>query len=139
MLDLMKIRKLPDVVIDGIYEYIPYHILVFLTKENYLKYHSVIKDKIPSNNYENYIRYMIRQDNDFVFKHILNENGQKWRKIKKYYYQYCIYLNYLYFIDAYCIDNESRKCRNVLLCFMEEHDLNKNKHKKKITTNVRWR
>ena len=66
-----KINKLPNELINLIKEYIPKQKLAFTNKTNYLLYHKLIKSTIK--NYENYIRDMIRRDNDFVFNLILRE------------------------------------------------------------------
>jgi hypothetical protein len=75
---------------------------------------------------------MIRQDNDFVFQHLLIENSKIWINMKKYNYRRAVYLNYLYFVEAYCIENESSKCREKLIQFFIEQGLSKNRHKKNI-------
>ena len=82
---------------------------------------------------------MIRRDFDFVFEQIIKENYIVWLKNKKYIYKNMKYVNYMYFLIDYCIENESDKCRLTLLKFLKEHNLCQNKHKKNIFMNIRWR
>ena len=71
------INKLPhDIVNYKIKQFIPKKAFVFTNKENYILYHSLIKQNIK--NYENYIRDTIRRDNFFVFERIVRENYNKW-------------------------------------------------------------
>ena len=130
---------LPEVIIDIIKCYLPKICIIFLTKENYLNNHYLIRPFIPKNKIENYIRYMLRRDYDFVFKQILIENYKKWFDIKKYIYKNIIYTNYIYFIKDYCIENESNKCRNLINSFLKEHGLCQNQYKNNIIKNKRWK
>jgi hypothetical protein len=130
-----NISKLPDEIISIIKEYMPNFFLVFTNKNNYVSYHNFTRPYI--NNYENYIRDVIRRDNEFVFERIINENYEKWTKITKYLYKYMVFNNYLYFIIYYCIENESNNCRKILDIFLKEHGLCKNLHKKNVIKYIR--
>lgn len=134
-----NINKLPSELIDIIYLYIPNSITVFLTKEKYIKEHILIRDMIPKKNIEKYIRTMIKQDNDFVFKQLLVENFERWLKMKKYYYKESIYSNYLTFLISFSIDNNSNKCRELITKLFEEEGLSKNQHKKNNVRYIRWK
>ena len=81
---LKNIDSLPDVLIIEIYEYIPKTVKLFLTKENYLQYHYLLKEYInkKNKNIEKYFRTMVRQDNDFVFQELLVENYKKIPNVK---------------------------------------------------------
>lgn len=138
--DLLKnIDKLPLELVDIVYSYIPKSVTIFLSKQNYIKDHHLIRKLINKRNIEQYIRTMIRQDNDFVFKQLLVENYNRWLNMKNYYYKECIYANYLNFLDSYTIDNESTKCRKILINFIEEEGLGKNQHKKNRYRYIRWK
>jgi hypothetical protein len=136
---LKNVDKLPDDMIYEIYAYLPKIVTMFLTKENYLKDHHLLKTLTNKRHIENYIRTMVRQDNEFVFKQLLVENHHRWIQMTKYYYKNCIYSNYLTFIESYAIDNESTKCRRLLCEFLLELGLSKNQHKKNIVKYIRWR
>jgi hypothetical protein len=138
---LKNIDSLPDVLIIEIYEYIPKIVKLFLTKENYLQYHYLLKEYInkKNKNIEKYFRTMVRQDNDFVFQELLVENYKKWFNMTNYYYNSCIYRNYITFIESYAIENESIKCRKIINNLFEELGLSKNQHKKNIIKYIRWK
>jgi hypothetical protein len=82
---------------------------------------------------------MIRQDNDFVFKQLLVENRKRWFEMTKWYYKSCIYSNYITFLEMYALDNESKKCRNLITELFEEQGLSKNQHKKNVIKYIRWK
>jgi hypothetical protein len=130
-------KRLPVELVRYIKEYIPKKSFVFTNRENYNLYHSLIKPSIVE--YENYIRAMIRQDNEFVFKKIIEENITKWYEIRQYKYKNMIFNNYLYFVMNFCIENESNNCRKTILEFLKEHGLGKNLHKKNIVKYIKWK
>ena len=132
-----KIENLPDELIRLIKEYIPIIVIVFTNKENYYLYHSYIKKYII--NYETYIRDTIRRDHSFTFNKILEENYKKWLNTKKYIYKNIIYINYIYFIIDYCIENLSTQCRNIIIFFLKQNGLCQNQHKKNISKHIRWK
>jgi len=134
---LKNILKLPDSLIKIIEEFIPKSKLIFISKENYIKYHLLTKKLIK--NYENYIRDIIRRDNYFVFEFIIAENYKKWLEIKQYKYKNMIFKNYLYFLINYCIENDCNNCRNVISNFLNFHGLGKNLHKKNVVKYIRWK
>ena len=132
-----KINKLPYEIIDIIKEYIPKQKLAFTNKSNYLLYHNSLKRNIK--NYDNYIRDMIRRDNEFVFKLIVSENYKKWYEIKQYRYKNMVFTNYLYFAINYCIEHDSNNCRNSIDNFLKQQGLGKNLHKKNVIKYIRWK
>ena len=134
-----NVNNLPDVLIDIINAYIPKVVKIFLTKENYIKDHYLIRNMINKRNIEKYIRSMVRQDNDFVLKQLLVENYQRWSNMRNYYYKESIYSNYVNFLDSYAIDNDSSKCRKIIKDLFEELGLSKNQHKKKLMKYIRWK
>jgi hypothetical protein len=82
---------------------------------------------------------MIRQDNDFVFKQLLVENRKRWFEMTKWYHKNYIYSNYITFLEMYALDNESKKCRNLITELFEEQGLSKNQHKKNVIKYIRWK
>jgi hypothetical protein len=70
---------------------------------------------------------------------LLVENYNRWLNMRKYYYQESIYGNYLNFLESYAIDNQSTKCRKLLLKLFEEEGLSKNQHKKNTIRYIRWK
>ena len=133
-----NLNKLPIEIIDIIKKYMPRLTFVFLNKEYYIKYHYLFTESIKSKS-ENYIRTMIRQDNDFVINNLFYESSIKWISMHNYYYKDCIYMNYLYFLLHYSIDNDSEKCVKLLNNLIKELGFKKNQHKKKTIRYIRWK
>ena len=134
-----NINELPRELLDIVHSFIPDVVSVFLNKQQYLEKHYLIRHFINKRNIENYIRSMIRQDNDFVFRQLLAENWEKWLSMKKCYYKNGIYANYLIFVSDYCLENESTKCRKLINELLEEQGLSKNQHKKNVIKYIRWK
>jgi len=128
---------LPDDIIRYIKEFIPVNKLVFVNKTFYDLYHHTIRKTIPL--YENYVRDTIRRDNEFVFEKIVQENFDFWLKHKQYMFKNMIFSNYVYFIMYFCIENNSERCREVLLQFLSKRDLCRNLHKKNVVKYIKWK
>jgi hypothetical protein len=133
------INKLPFFIVNEIKKYIPAKQLIFVNRERYTNLHYLIRYQIPSINFEKYIRNILYRDFDFVFQQILQENYLKWFNIKEYFYKNATYKNYIYFIKAFCIENNSEKCRFLINSFLEKLGLCKNQHKKNIIKHIRWK
>jgi hypothetical protein len=133
---ITKINTLSDDIIILIKEFIPYKTLVFVNNNYYKLYHSTIQINITL--YENYVRDMVRKDNYFVFEKILQENFDRWMKNKKYRYKNMIFTDYICFINYFCIENDSDKCKLVLYEYLQKRHLCKNLHKKNIIKYIKW-
>ena len=134
---IQNISHLPDDIINLVKEFIPHNKLVFVNKTFYNLYHNTIRKYIPQ--YQNYIRDIIRNDNDFVFEKIIQENIDIWMKIKQYRYKNMIFSNYIYFVMNFCIENDSERCRQILLQFLSKRDLCRNLHKKNVIKYIKWK
>jgi len=136
MLIIKKINDLPNEIKDIIFEYIPNYRLIFINKFYYNSYHNLLIPFIQ--NYESFVRDMIRRDNFFVFKKVIEENIHRWLKKKIYIYKNMIFNNHIYFIIYYCVENNSENCRKLLQDFLIKHDLCRNLHKKKVIKYIKW-
>lgn len=134
---MKQISDLPYNIIKLIKEFIPTNKLVFFNKTFYNSYHHYIKQYIPL--YENYTRDTIRRDNDFVFERIVRENLNLWLKNKKYIYKNMIFNNYLYFIINFCIENNSERCREILVYYLIKRNLCRNLNKKNVVKYINGR
>jgi len=132
----MNLSYLPDVITDLIKQFVPPESLVFVNKNYYNLYHHTIKKYIPL--YGNYVREMIRRDNNIVFEKILGENIDLWIKNKQYRYKDMIFNNYVYFILYYCIENNSEQCRELIHDYLKKRDLCRNLHKKNVVKYIKW-
>jgi hypothetical protein len=134
---IIQISELPSEVIRLIHEFIPNSKRVFVNKTFYHLYHSTIRKTIPL--YENYIRDIIRRDNNFVFEKVVQENIDFWLRSREYTYKNIIFRNYLYFVIHFCIENNSERCRKLLLELLEKRDLCRNLHKKNVVKYIKWK
>lgn len=132
-----KISNLPVELVGEIFDYIPKYKLIFVNTTYYNLYHYLIKKFIPI--YESYTRDMIRRDNYFVFERILRENYESWVKNREYRYKNMVFSNYIYFILHFCMENNSERCRNILMDELSKRDLCRNLHKKNIIKYIKWK
>ena len=133
---MKKISLLPDEIINEILEYIPKQKLIFVNSTYYNLYHCLLKNYILV--YESYVRDMIRKDTFFVFKQIIRENINTWIKNRQYRYKDMVFSNYIYFVLYYCIENNSERCRNILMEELLKRNLCRNLHKKNIIKYIKW-
>lgn len=134
---IKNISYLPDDIINLIKEFLPRQKLVFTNKTFYNLYHYTIRKSIPL--YENYVRDIVRRDNEFVFEKVVEENINLWIKNKQYRYKNMVFNNYIYFIMNFCIDNDSERCRLILFDFLSKRDLCRNLHKKNVVKYIKWK
>ena len=133
-----KILFLPDDIKAIIKEYIPFIVIIFLEKKKYILFHSYIESKMHTS-INNYFRFIIRNDLDFVFEQILKNNYKKWLTIKKYLYKDTIYYNYLSFILSFIVENNSNKCGSITRQFIEKNGISKKSYKNNTFINKRWK
>jgi len=132
-----KISNLPVELVGQIFDYIPKYKLIFVNTTYYNLYHYFIKKYIPI--YESYTRDMIRRDNYFVFERVVRENYDSWIKNREYRYKNMVFSNYIYFILHFCMENNSGRCRNILMDELSKRDLCRNLHKKNIIKYIKWK
>jgi hypothetical protein len=112
---------IPEEIQDLIYDYLPTRVKLTLTKETYSEYH---RRHFDPRNYS-YIRDMLRKDSNYVISQLLNENGSEWLGRRKYKYNNKMYKNYIDFLDDFCIQNNSTKCRQLLQMCMSQNQYKK--------------
>lgn len=118
MLD--KIKRLPNELINKIYNYVSHSTLMFLTKKNYDKYHlKVLKNSIETKNknIHNYLRFIIRYDNHIALKDVMcNLNKLNLKNHNKIIYKNKKY-DILDYLICLCIENEkqSTKCKHIIM------------------------
>ncbi len=123
-------------IVDLIKQYIPLQYTLLLSKTYYLNFHSRIRSLILPTNFESYIRATANRDHSFVFDKILRENYERWLQMKNYMYKNKTYSNYVYFMKAFCLENDSFKCYEAINCLFIELGLGKNLHKKNISRSI---
>jgi len=110
---LKRINKLPHELVNEIYNYLPKTTLVWLTYDDYCKYHSVIYDSLRMDQ-ESYTRYLLRHDFDLPFSLHLRENFRQWLAFKKYSYKKKIFKDYFTFIWEFSKECQATKCKNLM-------------------------
>jgi hypothetical protein len=126
---LERVKRLPDELIDIIHTFIPKTILLWLNRENYYKYHSLIYNSLRID-HESLVRYLLRSDLDILFSLHLRENLEKWTTFKKYLYKKKIYKDYITFIWEFAQENSATKCKNVMMdLYIDKYATCKNKYK----------
>jgi hypothetical protein len=140
--DLLKnINKLPNELVSIIECYVPVIVKVFWNKPMYEANHKLVIQFLSqqNKNIEEYIRAIIRKDNDYVFSHLLVDNLYRWQNLRNYLNKDCVYKNYLVFLNSYCIDHDSKKCKKKLEEILEKLGLSKNQHKKNLIKYIKWK
>ena len=132
------VSRLPNEICSEIFSYVRDEEKIFVNKENYRKYHHLLRDKINSKNYDNYLRNIIRTNATLVLNQLLEENYKKWLVKKKRIHKNVIYNNYIDYLIGLCMDYESTKCRELINDFYDNKGLSKNLHKKNRSNNKRW-
>jgi hypothetical protein len=120
-----------------IYPLIPPETKVWLTRSAYLENHKVVKNMIPTRDYESYIRDMVRDDCVFVMERLLEENMDKWSKMTKYRYKGMTFDNYLRFLVQLALDSGSTRVKQLIEAKADE-SLGRKWHKRNITWSNRW-
>lgn len=118
-MNLARIENLPKEIKILIWEKISLSQKIFIKKEYYLKYNSVIELLIAKNKYQSYLRDIIRCDFSFVFKKVLERKFKYWSLItKSFLYKTIHYPSYIQYIYSLCQAYNSIKCLNILNVFL---------------------
>lgn len=112
-------NNLPDDVYLYIYKYISINTLVWLTKIFYIKYHDSIIINFSNNNFILYIKYLIKNDLSFPLEQIFNTKISIFNNIlfnsNKYYNNNKVFKTFFYFLKDLTINNNSNKCKNIII------------------------
>ena len=130
---LLQIRLLlPTDIVCIIYNYLISYIRSLLQKSEYIK----LIPYISSQKYNSYTRFIIKNDYDFVFSKLMDQNWINWSKTTKYFYNNNTFNNYVQFINTYAIKNNSQKIRKKLMEY-NKNRVNK-KPKKTSQRTIKW-
>jgi hypothetical protein len=111
-------KRLPKEMEELIWSFVPRWLLPPLCKQFYIKYHKHYK--IPTNRIESCIRDIVRRDCDLAFHFILKERYNTWIQRRPYRYKDLNYKNYVCFLEMYCIQQFSPKCRKIIQAMNEK-------------------
>lgn len=132
-MEIQYVHMLPYQIVEKIWFYLDDISKAVTCKDYYLCYHTSIINSIV--NFDSYVRSMIRNDCNFVFKLLLNEKIEEWNKNKKLTYHNKIYYNYLQYVIDLCIYNKSDKCKSIITY---KNPYEKNSHKKNKIKSIKW-
>ena len=110
--------ELPSDLKLEIQKYLMINQMFMTSKKNWKKY---IKIRVSSilisylglinyNTFNTYIRYLIRNRLNYVFKHVVEESKIKFKYFKKFIYKGKKWDNYIQFLKWYCRNQNSGKC-----------------------------
>lgn len=105
---------LNDDVIGVIKSFLPKETLVWLSKEDYVANHSVIKRLIPQCVYNEYIHDVILCDHSFVFTQIIDEHFDKFHHWRHFEVAGNRHHSYLTYLRDYCLFADANKCKAVI-------------------------
>ena len=111
-LKLMNI--LPDEIIDIIFSLMTPMSKIFLNKTYYIKYNCFIDLIIRRERYYSYVRDIIRNDDHFVFRMVVQRKFYYWLSITNYLYKNITYYNYILFLIYYSNKYNAHKCNNII-------------------------
>ena len=140
------LNKLPNDILNHIFNYISPTTLIFLNKtllkNNYSNYFDYIYPVITNynSNTDKYIKGLLRNDKHLLLDLIVNKYFKKFITFKNYRWgnmRFGTYYHYLIYISKY--HYKSTKCNNILKNTLVLNGMNKNKYKKiRIYNNNRW-
>jgi hypothetical protein len=145
----IRLNKLPEDLVNYIYEYIPKNVLKYTNKQlferEYITFISDVRgishiNKAYNFKLDSYLRFVIRNDFDYLFKLVYNLNFYMWQKTKKWRYKNVYFdsiLDYMTHITRY--QYKSKKCINYIM--NEKNNKCVRYVNKKISNNnnKRWR
>ena len=129
-------RTLPADITRYIRIFVPMEHLVNTNRLYYQKYNTTKRCAMSHALHNSYVRAMVRNDNEFILKYLIEQYSVAWMKKKSIKYKHSRYKNYYDHLVHYSIEQESTKCSALLKTNnnreIKEH---KNVHSKKY----KWR
>ena len=137
---LERILLLGDDEKNVIFSYIEPRVLALLSTKLYTQHHKHITLQPEDRDYNGFIRDILRNERDFIFKYIAHEHFTTWNSWRVYKFQNSTYNNYVSFLLQFCTDTNSQKCRKIILDIKNDNtntEIEK-RHKKVRTKHLLW-
>jgi hypothetical protein len=106
------ISTMPLEIKEIIYYYISDNVKSNLTKKLFIDYYEEKRKTIPF--YKSYIRYLIRNNHEFIFRLNVNINRSHWFNLKNWKYNNKIYSNYLCYLKEYANRQNQNKMYQII-------------------------
>ena len=139
------LNRLPEELLEyHVWPHVSPYIKMWLNKNYYNKYHKYLKNYICCNvsknsySYDSYVRFIVRNDYVMAFNKLMEDNFDKWFKIKNYEYSAYKFYNYIYFLKHYAIEQYSSKSHNIINNYLINAGYEKKWHKNNSRKNIRW-
>jgi len=123
----------PPEIILIIWKYVSLQTKVYITKENYEKYHRLVIFPKIRPYYSSFVRYVVNQNMWYVFQTHLNYYNE-WLCMRNWKYKkqiFCNFTDYVLFVSS-----KNGKLLYLLKGFEKEH--HKNKHRNKKDKYTKW-
>ena len=127
---------LPTHIIQYIRTFIPVEYLVNTTRLYYQKYNTAKRCAMPRALHDSYARAMVRNDNEFILKYLIEQYSVAWMKRKSVKYKHSTYKNYYDHLACYSVEQGSTKC-SALLKTNNNTDIKE--HKNVRSKKYKWR
>lgn len=95
-----------------VYYYIPDNVTSNFTKKSFIEYYEKKRKIIPY--YNSYIRYLIRNNHEFIFNLNLEINSKHWFNLKYWKYENKIYSSYLTYLKQYTNKQNKNKMYQII-------------------------
>jgi len=125
---------LPTDVLPIIYSYIPISVKKNLNKQLFEEYCSDMK--MIWKNFDSTIRYIIRNDYDYLLDIQFKNRYTHWKKLRRWRYKHIIYPHYVEYLRQFALEQKSLKCCKVIIKY--NGDSSKKKYKRIRIKNIRW-
>ena len=136
-MELSELSRLPEELIDIIFEGISPRQKIFLNKQYYTQFNYLI-DQIIGARYDSYVRDIVRNNCAFTFQHLLERNFSKWLTICNYHYKQSIHDNYICFLIEFSRENNAYKCSKLINVQLQLSRLKKDWYKNSRVKYNKW-
>ena len=135
-IDILNQKISSEDVIREIGSFLPIETIMFLNKSNYEEYQNFIW--VSRKGVERLLRWILRNDYDYLFSQKLKINYRKWIRLKNWQYNNIIFGCYLDYLRFLCDEYNSGKCKKTLDSYKKKQGFNKNKYRNNRHVRVRW-
>ena len=131
----MEIEKMPEVLVNHIYGFIPIHILSLTCKKHWESNY----ENIETRSYNSYCRYLLRNDMSYIFYHYFRLNYVLIIKKRKVSYKNNFFDSYYEMIKYLSLhEYNSQRCLKTMNNYIKNNSINKKKYKKMKTRLTKW-